>query len=52
MRSNINARSYTSMTLPRAHPLYLVIQNLKIDSDYYKKCLLEVVVEEKIELLA
>lgn len=46
---NINARSYTSMTLPRAHPLYLVIQNLKIDSDYYRKYLLEVVVEEKIE---
>ena len=46
---NINARSYISMTLPRAHPLYLVIQNLKIDSDYYRKYLLEVVVEEKIE---
>jgi len=49
---NINTRSYASMTPPRAHPLPLVIQNLKIDSDYYKKCLLEVVVEEKIELLA
>ena len=40
------------MTLPRAHPLSLVIQNLRMDSDYYKKCLLEVVVEEKIELSA
>lgn len=49
---NINANSYTSMTLPRAHPLSLVIQNLRMDSDYYKKCLLEVVVEEKIELSA
>jgi len=46
---NINAISYTSMTLPRAHPLSIVIQNLKMDSDYYRKCLLEVVVEEKIE---
>ena len=45
---NINAISNISMTLPRAHPLSLVIQNLKMDSDYYKKCLLEVVVEEKI----
>ena len=45
---NINAISNRSMTLPRAHPLSLVIQNLKMDSDYYKKCLLEVVVEEKI----
>jgi m7GpppX diphosphatase len=46
---NINSRSCGSMTLPRAHPLPFVIQNLRMDSDYYKKCLLDVVVEEKIE---